>query len=114
MRSLSRLSLSYCVNTLSPAFTIATIQHLHKPLVRRYGHGQPPRVKALSYACPPLAQVCRTYQELAAIVNGSSLVIAEEDETAVDWADEFRPGAVASRVSTSTTARSFSATLQYE
>ena len=51
----------------------------------------------------------------AAIVNGTSAVVAKEDEAATDSADEFPSGAVAPTAGvTNTTSRSVSATLQHE
>ena len=50
----------------------------------------------------------------SATANGSSLIVAKDDDGATDSADEFPPGAVAHSAGTNTTTRSVSATLQHE
>jgi len=102
-QSLIDIQVAY-INTNHPAFTTATTQHLHTPPAHRHGHGVPPRPRS---AEPTGGS--------AAIVNGTSAVVAKEDEAATDSADEFPSGAVAPTAGvTNTTSRSVSATLQHE
>lgn len=103
-QSLIDIQVAY-INTNHPSFATAATQRLHAPPASRHGQG---------HGHPPLARS----SEPTGLVNGTSSghAIASsgaEDDGAMDSADEFPPGAIASSPPTATP-RSVSATLQYE